>query len=401
MVPMKVVADGSNEFAVFLYYFIAYCVFDMVYCLLDTPYAALAADMSHDYKERVYLSAFRMGLSQFSAILSTAVAPVLLLSFSYSSNAYALMAGVFTCLYSLVWIFVFFGTREIPPKVTKKHARRSIGVALGVSFKDFFSTFKHKTFRAHLGLFLCSFAALDVLMSFAAYFMKVYLGDPSLLSMVSAMWIAQLCILPLYVLVAKSYSMAVAFRIGAVIWLIAIISMITLTPDNASRLNVAFHFALIGIGLSPCYVVPMMMLSFVTEVDTLLTGKRRTGIYAGTMSFARKLSQGIFILPGLGFILTFAGYSSHAKVQTHDTVMLIHWVFIIVPMILIVCGFLFSLKFYVNRKNFHYIKDEVERLESGETSESTCDLTKELCAKVTGKSYHNLIARWRVDNARS
>lgn len=87
--------------------------------------------------------------------------------------------------------------------------------------------------------------------------------------------------------------------------------------------------------------------------------------------------------------------------QTHDTVMLIHWVFIIVPMILIVCGFLFSLKFYVNRKNFHYIKDEVERLESGETSESTCDLTKELGAKVTGKSYHNLIARWRVDNARS
>ncbi|MED7787456.1 MFS transporter [Francisella sp. 19X1-34] len=395
MTPMHVNADHSNESHVFIYYLVMYCVFDFIYSILDTPYASLAADMSHDYKERVYLSAFRMGSSQFSAILSTAIAPLLLVSFSYSAKAYVVMATVFAILYASVWVIVFLGTSEIPPKNNyKEKSLRWFMVPLS-GFISFFSAIKNKTFRYHLGLYLFAFAGLDILMSFSAYYINVYLDKPELMSYVSSMWIVQLIVLPVYIFIASKYSKATAYRIGACIWFLAVVALINLTPENASPFTVSLHFGLIGLGLSACYVMPMTMLSFVTEVDTLMSCKRRTGIYAGAMSFARKFSQGVLILPGIGLLLTVIGYKKNAAVQTPETLFYLHWVFVLVPLVLIVIGFLFSLKFAVNRRNFHLLQIEVNRLELGDTAESDCHSTRDLCRKVTGKSYRALIDTWR------
>ncbi|QLE79545.1 MFS transporter [Francisella sp. Scap27] len=400
MSPIAVNADGSNEMTVFFYYLIMYCIFDFTYSILDTPYAALAADMSYDYKERVLLSSFRMGFSQFSAILSTAVAPMLLLSYSYgakhyTNHAFVVMASFFAVIYSVVWIFVFFGTREIPPKNNYKEAAMKWFLVPFTGFINFLSAFKNKTFRYHLGLFLFAFAGLDILMSFSAYYINVYLQKPELMSYVSSMWIVQVLVLPMYVLIANNFSKATAYRVGACIWFLAVLYLINLSPENATPFMVSLHFGLVGLGLSGCYVMPIAMLSFVTEVDTLMTCKRRTGIYAGGMSFARKLSQGLFILPGIGLLLSVIGYKKDAIVQPEETLFYLHWVFVLLPLGFIALGFFFSLKFALNRRNFHLLQKEVLRLENGEVSESECHKTRDLCRLVTGKSYKALIDTWR------
>ena len=252
--------------------------------------------MTYQYQERVKLSAFRMGFSQFASILATAVAPIMLGIMSYSDEAYAIMATTFAIVFSVIWLFVFWGTHEIKHQTevtTERKLKIGLFKKLGIFISSFGSSFQNKSFRAQLGVFLFAFAALDILMGFSAYFVNIYLKNPSLLPYVSAMWVSQVCVLPIYVLVANKFSKAVAYRIGAIIWICAMLMMLTLTPNSANPANMIFHFALIGIGLSPCYMIPMAMLSFVTEVDFLMTKKRRTGVYAGALSFARKLSQGI------------------------------------------------------------------------------------------------------------
>ncbi|WP_119329051.1 MFS transporter [Cysteiniphilum halobium] len=390
LVPMKVGVNGVEQWHAFVYYFGMYIIFDLAYSMVIIPYSALVADMSHEYKSRVKLSAFRMGFSQFSSILATIVAPILLVAFSYSNKAYLIMAICFSVLYTVIWVVVFFGTFEILVPQEKPLQKASVSKVLGDMFRDIGTAFMNKSFRAQLGLFLFAFAALDILMGLGAYYINDYLKRPDLLSYMSAMWIAQVCVLPFYTYLANKYSKATAYRIGATIWALAMLLLFTLTPHNTSALNVAIHFALIGVGLSPCYMIPMAMISFVTEVDCLMTKKRRTGVYAGAMSSARKLSQGLIVLPGIGLLLTIIGYNASLSTQSVTTLIDLKLIFILLPILLITVGFYFSMRFKVNPKNFEIIKAEISRLKSGGKKEHVHPETQMICEKLTGKKYEQL-----------
>ncbi len=109
------------------------------------------------------------------------------------------------------------------------------------------------------------------------------------------------------------------------------------------------------------------------------------------VSFARKLLQGPFILQAIGILLIAIGYKKDAVVQTEQTLFYLHWVFVSLPLVFILLGFYFSLKFALNRRNFHLLQQEVLRLENGDISELDCYKTRDLCRLFTVKSYKALI----------
>lgn len=391
MTPLKVGVNGVTDTQAFIYYLVMYSIFDVVYSMVITPYAALIADMTHEYKERIRLSAFRMGFSQFSSILATSVAPIILAAYTYSDKAYVVMATAFSILYAVVWIVVFLGTKEITTntEVAKKE-RESFVSKLTALLSSFASAFKNKSFRAQLGLYLAAFTALDFLMTLSVYFIKTYLESPQLVSYISTMWIAQICVLPIYVFIANKFSKATSYRIGATIWVLSMLGLLMLNQTNASALTVSIGFILIGIGLSPCYMIPMAMLSFVTEVDVLLSKQRRTGVYAGAMSSARKISQGLIVLPLIGLILQLIGYNSHLAHQSASTLTSLRYVFIFIPTVLILIGIYFSTRFKITPKNFEIIKGEISRLENGGSKDEVNEDVRIICENLTGSKYKNL-----------
>lgn len=227
-------------------------------------------------------------------------------------------------------------------------------------------------------------------MTLSVYFIKTYLEKPELVSYISTMWIAQICVLPIYVFIANKFSQATSYRIGAVIWLLSMLGLLLLNQNNATELTISISFILIGIGLSPCYMIPMAMLSFVTEVDVLLSKERRTGVYAGAMSSARKVSQGLIVLPLIGLILQMIGYNPHLAYQSASTLSSLRYVFIFVPIILILIGIYFSTRFKITPKNFEIIKDEISRLEKGGSKAEVNQEVKIVCEDLTGTKYENL-----------
>ncbi|KFJ64285.1 MFS/sugar transport family protein [Francisella tularensis] len=227
-------------------------------------------------------------------------------------------------------------------------------------------------------------------MTLSVYFIKTYLEKPELVSYISTMWLAQICVLPIYVFIANKFSQATSYRIGAVIWLLSMLGLLLLNQNNATELTISISFILIGIGLSPCYMIPMAMLSFVTEVDVLLSKERRTGVYAGAMSSARKVSQGLIVLPLIGLILQMIGYNPHLAYQSASTLSSLRYVFIFVPIILILIGIYFSTRFKITPKNFEIIKDEISRLEKGGSKAEVNQEVKIVCEDLTGTKYENL-----------
>ena len=383
----KVNASGSNELFVFVYYLVIYCLFNTIYSMVITPYSELMADMTHDYKERVSLSAFRMGFSQFSAILSTYIAPLLLTAFSYSSKAYAVMAILFVIVYALVWIVVFTGTRELPLNEFTAMQKKS---SFTEGLKNFISVFKNKSFLMHLGLYLFAFSALDIIMGLNTYFIKDVLDKPYLVSCVGVMWLVQVCVLPIYVKIAHKYGKTTSYKIGGCIWILAMLLLLLLTPHTTNGFTLTFAYICVGIGLSPCYVIPMSMLSFVAEVDVLISKQRRAGVYVGAMSLVRKFSQGLIILPGVGIVLTLIGYNAALAHQSIDTLTSLRYLFIFIPVVFICIGLFFSTRFKINPKNFEILKNEINRLENGGSKEDVNPNTKAVCEILTGQKYSKL-----------
>jgi len=53
--------------------------------------------------------------------------------------------------------------------------------------------------------------------------------------------------------------------------------------------------AFIGVGAAGCNLASWSILPDISDVDELMTGKRREGLYSGVSTFLRKLSGGIAV----------------------------------------------------------------------------------------------------------
>ena len=104
---------------------------------------------------------------------------------------------------------------------------------------------------------------------------------------------------------------------------------------------VALYFAFIGIGFSAGNVMPFAILPEVVDVDELITSKDRAGTYAGFMTFFRKFSQGMIVLPLIGISIDLIGYNPELKLQTEQTSLGFKYLLILIPTFVNIIAILF------------------------------------------------------------
>lgn len=91
--------------------------------------------------------------------------------------------------------------------------------------------------------------------------------------------------------------------------------MALLLKENSPTMLVYTFAPFSGIWSTVCSLVPFSILPDLADVDELITGKRREGVYAGMATFMRKLGNGITV--GIaGLMLQIFGYNAIATVQT-------------------------------------------------------------------------------------
>ncbi len=382
--PFNIGPSFIDQFKGFAYFLTMYMIFNTVYSMVMIPYCALNAEMTRDYKVRTRLAAFRMGFSQFSSIFSGIAAPIIIAHYSGSEHGYLIMGITFGIIYALPWFFIFMGTWELPDNYVENKKGNIKDL-----FKNFGTIYRNKSFRAHLGMYIFAFSALDYIMAFLPYFMKYYIKRPDLLAFATgSVWISQVIVLFIFVIIANKYGKGYAYRIGALLWLISLFMVFTISP-GASITSVIMHFTFMGICLSPCYMIPWAVLPSVIDVDELITSKQRSGTYAGAMTLLRKISQGLIVLPSIGIILSIIHYvPDHA--QTPQVLFDLRIVFILVPLFLVAVGFLFALRFKITPKTHAMLKSEIMRLRNGGEKENVEPVIKETCETLTGLKYENL-----------
>ncbi|MBI9101976.1 MAG: MFS transporter [Spirochaetales bacterium] len=379
--------ETTSQWALFAYYSFAYVLFSTVFTMVMIPFAAINAEMSPDYKVRARLSGARIIFSGFAALLGGTLPKIIINNYPDSTpTGYIVMAVCFGLFFALPFIGVFFGTWELPRKEEEK-SDSSLSV-----FREFFSIMKNKSFRIHMGMYIFAYTAMDILMALFAYYITYYIGRPGAYSIaMGALLLTQIIMMPVYVTIGNRKGKGFAYKMGMGIWFTGM--LLTLTLSSASPLVwIAAVCAFIGMGTSAAVLIPWAILPSVIDVDELITGEMRSGIYSGAMTLSRKLIQGLIAMPLIGVTLQAIGFVSN-QTQGPEVLRGMQIFFTAGPCILILTGIIIGIKFKITPETHKILSDELSRLKEGGTKADATPETIKICEELTGMPYERLYSK--------
>lgn len=335
----------ESEMQRFIFVIVTYLFFSTVVSIVMLNYNALQSEITLDYNERTQLSSFRIFFSTVSSILAALLPLEIVEAFPDVRQGYIVMGLSFGLLFALPFLATIFSTRERTEfqKPPEKINLRSAIIA----------PFKVRTFVYALLMYLFAFVAIDTVMSIVAYFMKYYLLRPGEIDIVSGvLLISQVVSLPFYSWLSKKTSKQTGFKIGAAIWVLAMLTSFLLGPTTPGFAVYLFAI-MVGIGTGGVVVMIYAIFPDLPDVDELDSGERREGIYSSLIGWIRKLSSAFAIFM-VANAIDAAGYFAPVEQevngvikmieqpQSDEFILLLRLVFSIVPIVMVSLSLLFS-----------------------------------------------------------
>jgi oligogalacturonide transporter len=124
-----------------------------------------------------------------------------------------------------------------------------------------------------------------------------------------------------------------------------------------------------GLGRGGLNYIPWSLYNYMADVDEIVTGKRREGIFAGVMTFARKAAQAVAVMT-VGLVLDWSGFVSSASKQSTGAIAAIVTVLGLGTTLLLLLGALVSRRFTLNEVTHGILLEEVRRFQSGSATEA-------------------------------
>lgn len=380
-----------------IYYTVAYLLFATSFSMTMVPYHAMLPDLTSDYGERNRIVGVRSVLSNFSTLLSGVVPMMIINAFVSQQNGYFGMGIAFGIFYAIPWIFVFRGTKGYDrSSVTDEGKTYSL-------IKGFFTNAKqvsrNRTYRIQLATYILAYTATDIFMAILLYYIDDYLFmHASYTALIGIFIITQMIFVAVYVKLANRIGKKKAFMLGAGIWSLGLVMGLFMNPEAPVAFLYVIAFVM-GAGASGTAFLPWAMLPEITDVEQLISSKRREGIYSGFMTFLRQLAQAIALFL-TGVYIDLIGYQvplipGETLLQSLQTQQGIKWFFSLAPVLLLLAAIVVVRRYPINPETYRIMKEEIARRSAGEPAEKVSPETKRVCELVSGHPYENL---WKDDS---
>jgi GPH family glycoside/pentoside/hexuronide:cation symporter len=214
--------------------------------------------------------------------------------------------------------------------------------------------FNNKPFLYIIGIYLCSWLAVQLTASILVYFVVSWIGLPDSAFPTVAIAVQGTALVMLFFwqyLSAKLGKKAVYF-IGTGIWIIAQAGLFLVQPGQVGLMY--FLATLAGFGVSVAYLIPWSMIPDVIELDELNTGQRREGIFYGFMVLLQKfgLALALFLV---GTVLELAGFieqppGGSVPVQPESALLAIRIAIAPLPTVFLILGLVLAYFYPITRE---------------------------------------------------
>ena len=155
-----------------------------------------------------------------------------------------------------------------------------------------------------------------------------------------------------------------------------------------------FIFGLIyNFGLSILQFVPWNVFPLIPDLDEIVTGKHREGIYAAVMTFVRKSTVAVATII-VGFLLDKGGYVKGQIMQSTSAKNMIVFILVGGTGILLLLALIEAQTFHLNKKTHKILTNELEKLRNGESKDNASNETIKTVEDLTGYKWANI---WNKD----
>jgi glycoside/pentoside/hexuronide:cation symporter, GPH family len=340
----------THEVGLVLYYAVAYMLYDACATIVYMPYYALTPELTPDYDERTTLTSYRMAFSIVGGLIAFTV-PLAIIGPMRPENAGRVLAvGIGIGLVAALGILItFLGTRERPEMQTmaQPSLRDSLRAALG-----------NRPFLFAMGIFLFTWAALDVIQGMLLFFLRYRLRMEQQGDLIAGtIFVTALLVLPLWDRASRRWDKRLAYIAGMILLSAVVLILIVVDPSWGLGIFLALA-ALAGVGVSAMHVLPWAIIPDAVEWDELQTGQRHEGTFYSLVLLLHKVAASV-ALPLTLLVLEWSGYVSNAEVQSPSAVRAIQVLTGPAPAVLLCIGIVFAALYPLGRERHAQVRAEL------------------------------------------
>lgn len=364
----------ANETLKFFYYLFTFLVYSTTFSLVWVPYTALASEMTEDYDERTKLATYRMVFSGLASIVCATLPMVIVKQFGDIRIGYMVMSLAFALFFALPYIMTIKTTFE------REDFHKDVShIKFGEFVKaNFLAPFRLKPFRLVALMYLTAFVATDIIMVLLAYFMTYYMRNKGLMSLLTAVVFGLMpFIIPLIEMLALKIGKRGTFIAAACLWILSFLYTFTIHPGSSTPMLVIFG-VMFSIATAGIHVMVFAIFPDIPDVDELISGQRREGVFSGLFSFLRKVGSGI-ALSIVPLCIGLAGYVKPIQTivggqtklieqaQTGAVITTIRLLFGLLPIALACIALLICIMYPVTREAHARLRTYLDKKRAGET----------------------------------
>ena len=310
--------DGRTEpVKTFIYFTGAYMLYKTAYTIIDIPHVAMLPELAPDYDLRIQYNSVGYIFNSFGMFPSFFLVSAILGSFGFSTPQAGaqkpmLIAGlILAVVYGLSLFTTFKSVREKPSLDLKTEK---------FDFKFLMNEYKYvvknKAFREYFVMSLCYNIAVYFYTTTLIYYIEYVAKLPSMYTLFTTIAGAfEASSFPL------NYALTIKFgkkKCGAIVTPLMLASFVLclfMNPTPETEGALIWKIILLGsavlypFGKSGLGYVAINILPDISDVDELITGRRREGVIGTFNTFIKKTVSGVmssvvmFILGGFGLIV--------------------------------------------------------------------------------------------------
>jgi len=317
VVPQFSSNPAVNEWALFAYYLAVSVVFNSFYTAVNLPYTALTAELTQDYDVRTTLNSYRFTFSIGGSILSLILALAIFSNREMSPAQQYFWLGSICAILAVIPLFLcVWGVRRRVMELERDRLEQPQPAPLSYQ-EQLKIAFSNRAFLFVVGIYLCSWLAVQNTVTVIPYFVKNWmgLGNNDFTQVIIAVQVTSLLMLFVWSRVSRHIGKRAVYFMGMTLWIIAQIGLFRLQPGQIGLMYCLAVMA--GFGVSTAYLIPWSMIPDVIELDEWETGQRREGVFYSFMVLLQKmaLALGLFLV---GQVLQASGFitATDGAVQT-------------------------------------------------------------------------------------
>jgi len=306
------------------------------------------------------------------------------------------MGIAFSALFMVVvWITYQFSWERESPAPTAPAARTTLLGVLGNLFYNVGSTLRIRAFRLHLGMYLGGYISQDIFNAAFTYYVVFALGGSVALAsaQMGAMAFAQLIAVACFIPLILRLHPAPAFRLASITYIVGILGLASLYMLRPGPMAAVLYVPVLiaGFGRGGLNFIPWNIYNYIADVDEIVTGERRPGVFSGVMVITRKTTMALAIM-AVGSILSLGGFVPEAASQSVRADGTITTVLVVGPILLLLMGIAVSYRFRLTQQTHAVLLREIGRFKSGETAPPS-EEDRQTLQDLTGWSYDQLWGR--------